>query len=353
LRLLIAIDKSRFSYLKPFAQELSKLGIDCKITDDLGIYDNSILDKKYFRWLKTPDQFKRTITEYKPDLVFTERTSHFSLLTIKSKIPLCIFLRGDPWGESELARETMYTSKTDRLELWTKGRLSEKCFKDSTLILPICKYLENIVRQHHPEKNISTFYQGIDLSEWHPVNEMELKHPCVGLLQGAWIWGKTKEMLTLVKVMEAMPNVTFYWAGDGPYRDRILPILSKYKNFKWLGSLSYPDKVQEYLAAIDVYALMSGMDMSPHTILEASAMKKPIVATNVGGIPELVNDNAAYLIQVGDHQEWINKLSMLIKENEKQEQMGLAAHDFVKNKFSWEIIAKKFIEILDSVGINH
>ena len=183
--------------MKPFTIELEKLGIECIIVDDLDIYDDSISGKKYFRWIKTPEKFKDIISKHKPDLVFTERTSHFSSLVLKSKIPLCIFLRGDPWGESELAKETMCTSKIDRFELWAKQRITEKCFAGSTLILPICKYLEKTVREHHPGRNISTFYQGIDPLEWQQSDRMVLKHPCVGLLQGAWIWGKTKEMLKI------------------------------------------------------------------------------------------------------------------------------------------------------------
>ena len=116
------------------------------MVNDLSIYDHSMFDKKYFRWMKTPEQFTRVITDYKPDMVFTERSSHFSLLTIKSKIPLCIFLRGDPWSESTLAKETMYTSKIDRLNIWIKERIAKKCFKNATLILPISKYLKNIVK---------------------------------------------------------------------------------------------------------------------------------------------------------------------------------------------------------------
>ena len=51
---------------------------------------------------------------------------------------------------------------------------------------------------------------------------MNLKHPCVGLLQRASWWGKTSEMLILKKVLEKMPDVSFYWAGDGPLRERVL-----------------------------------------------------------------------------------------------------------------------------------
>lgn len=353
LKVLIAVDKSRFLILKPFVNELIKLGIECKMIDDLDIYSNSILDKKYFRWIKIPKQFSHVITNYNPDLVFTERTSHFSILTIKSKIPLCIFIRGDLWSESILAKETMHTSKIDRLKIRLKERITEKCFKNATLILPICKYLQNIVRQNYPKSEMSVFYQGIDLSEWNQENTMELKHPCVGLLQGAVIWGKAQEMLVLENVLKSMPDVTFYWAGDGPYRNKILPVLSKYENFKWLGALQYPDKVRQYLSSIDVYGLMSGLDMAPHTILEAAAMKKPIVATDVGGIPELMKNNeTGFLVGKGNAEEWVKKLSLLINDEQKRKDMGEEGRRFVEENFNWNKIAREFLDILNERGIN-
>jgi len=82
-----------------------------------------------------------------------------------------------------------------------------------------------------------------------------------------------------------------YGSDDGPYREKILAEFGKYDNFKWLGNLEYPDKVREFLTEIDVYALVSGIDMSPLTLQEPQLMKKPVVATNVGGISELMKDN--------------------------------------------------------------
>ena len=82
---------------------------------------------------------------------------------------------------------------------------------------------------------------------------MKLEHPCAGLVQDANWWGKTKEMLTLDKVMESLPDVHFYWAGDGQYKDKILQAYSKHKNFHYLGTIDYPDKVREFLTEIDMY----------------------------------------------------------------------------------------------------
>ena len=347
--MLIAIDKTRFFYLKQFGDALKNYGFECKLIDDLDVYDKKDFFNKYLKWVIVPKKFQEIIQKFKPDVIFTERVSHFSSLVVKLNIPLIIFLRGDYWEEVKSGKETIHKSQNKHMEIWLKQKIAHKCFSRSTLILPICKYLENIVKEHYPNKPTEVLYQGIDPSNWYPQKGMNLKHPCVGLLQDARIWEKTKEMLTLAKVMEEMPNVTFYWAGDGPYRDKVLPLLSKYENFKWLGSLQYPDEVRKFLTEIDVYELISGIDMSPHTILEAALMKKPVIATNVGGIPESIkNLETGLLVEKGDYNSWIEKLTLLVNEKKKADKMALSGYDFVKQNFTWDTIASDFARIANS-----
>ena len=126
-------------------------------------------------------------------------------------------------------------------------------------------------------------------------------------------------------------------------------MLEKYDNFKWLGSLSYPDKVREYLSEIDVYALISGLDTLGVTLLESMLMKKPIIATNVGGIPEIIeNGENGFLIEKGDHAEWINKISYLINNEQKAKEMSEIGYKFAKDNFSWDKIAKDLLRIINS-----
>ncbi len=216
-KLLLAVDKSRQFYISQFADVLRKKGITCKIIDDLDIYGNSKLNRRYFRWLSKPQELENVINEFKPNIVFTERVSHFSSLILKYNIPLIIFLRGDYWNEVKWGKETLDKSVTKEFEIFTKQKIADKCFKKSSLILPICKYLKKIVMEKYPDKDVDVLYQGINESDWFSQKGLELKHPCVGLLQGAEIWEKTKEMLILPKIIEKMPHVNFYWAGDGPY----------------------------------------------------------------------------------------------------------------------------------------
>ena len=178
---------------------------------------------------------------------------------------------------------------------------------------------------------------------------MKLKHPCVGLLQVATWWGKSHEMLILKKVLERMPDVHFYWAGDGPLRERILSELNKYDNFHWLGRLQYPDKVREYLSEIDVYALVTGMDLASLSLKEAQLMKKPVIATNIGGNPEMMIDGkTGFLVEKDNHEQLIEKLTVLLQAKKLGKQMGEDGQKFIEETFNWEVVTKFFIKTLES-----
>lgn len=347
MRLLIAGAKSKFFHLKEFGDALAKIGVEYKLVHDLEVY-TGFPSKNIMNWFPSKKKFNSLISEFKPDAVFIDRQAHFGLATIEAKIPLFILLRGDYWSEIRWARETLYRSPIKRIVLWQRDRIAKKCFAGATAIIPICKYLEPIVKQHYPEKLVQVLYGGIDASRWYPVKGMKLEHPCVGLLQGAWIWGKTQEILTLENVIKSLPSVTFYWAGDGPYRHKITNILSKYKNFRWLGALQYPDQVREYITSLDVYALPSGIDMSPLTLQEAQLMKKPVIATNAGGIPELMKDDqTGFLIQKGDHNAWIEKITILLNDKSLAQKFGENGRKFVEDEFSWEKTARNFVYIVE------
>ena len=350
-RLLIGASSSKIFHLNEFAKELIKLGIETKVVFDVD-YSDGFPSRRIKHWIKPKKTFKKLIEEFKPDIILVDRQRHFGLDAIKEKIPLIIHLRGNYWKEMKTARKTIYKSLPKQVALNAWEKIGEECFKGAEIIVPICKYLDEITKKKLQNKNTFVMYQGIDPSKWYNTNGIKLEHPCVGLLQGAVIWDKTKELLILENVLEKLPNVKFYWVGDGPFRKEIMAKLEKYKNFEWLGALEYPNKVREYLSEIDMYALISGLDMSPLTLLEAQLMKKPVIATNVGGIPEQMRDGeTGFLVEKGNSEEWIKKLSILIEDKQKRENIGNKGRKFVEENFNWNKIAKEFLKNIEKEGI--
>lgn len=348
MKLLIAYgSKGKFFHMKEFANSLEKFGVQCELVEGTH-YSKGFPSKNPKDWFFGNKEFKKLINHIKPDAVFIDRQSHFGVSVLKAKIPLFVLLRGHYWSEIEFAKKTLYKGLLMRTVIWFRNRIAEKIFRDATVVLPICKYLEGVVKQHHPTQTTAVFFEGINSSHWYHAEGMKLNHPCVGLLQDANWWGKTKEMLILKKVLEKMPEVTFYWAGDGPYRQQILSELEKYKNFKWLGRLEYPDKVREYLNEIDVYALITGMDLAPLTLKEAQLMEKPVICTDVGGVGEMMADNqTGFLVKDGNYEDLIEKLTLLINDKELAEKMGKEGKKFVVKTFSWEVIAKMFLDVVE------
>ena len=303
-----------YFHLKDFGEALTKFNIDYQLVRETD-YVIGFPTKHVSKLISSKRKFKKLIESFEPDAVLVDRQSNFGLEVIKAGIPLFVLLRGHHWSELEFAKETIYKDRFMRKIVDVRSQVAEKVFAGATAILPICNYLIDVVKEHHPTQKMNVFVEGIDSSKWYKQEGIKLKHPCVGLLQDANWWGKTKEMLTLQKVIESMPNVNFYWAGDGQYKNRVLDVLEKFDNFHWLGSLQYPDKVREYLTEIDIYALTTGMDLAPLSLKEAQLMGKPVVATNVGGNPEMMMDGkTGFLVKEGDANDLFEKLSSLLKK---------------------------------------
>tara|TARA_B100001105_G_scaffold224514_1_gene193569 strand:- start:419 stop:1471 length:1053 start_codon:yes stop_codon:yes gene_type:complete len=345
MRVLFGVSSSKFFHVQELVNALEKLQIQCKLVFDQDYADN-YPSRKIENWFSSNQKFKKLIDEFKPDAIFIDRQRHFGLQASKTKIPLLMQLRGDYWKETEMARKTLYKSFPKNLALKKWEEIAQVCFEGSKVILPLCNYLKEIVKSRYPDKPNEVLQSGITASNWFPTKGMKLKHPCVGLVQSAVILEKTEELLTLTKVLEKMPEVNFYWVGDGPYRDTVLPILEKFENFHWLGKLEYPDKVRDFLTEVDVYALVTGIDMSPLTVQEAQLMEKPVVATNVGGVPELMLDGkTGFLVKKGSDEELYEKLSLLINDEKKSQRMGKEGRKYVSKNFSWEKIATDLVQI--------
>ena len=347
MKLLIVYgSQGKFFHLKEFSDALEKQNVQVRLVKDTD-YSRGFPSKKISDWFNGDKKFKELIREFKPDGIFADRQSHFALHAIKSEVPTFILLRGHYWQEYFWGMKTLGNNFKNRVAIWFRNKIAEEVFERATAILPICKYLEDVVKERYPKQNTGVFLEGINSALWYHTEKMKLQHPCIGLVQDANWWGKTKELLVLEQVLEKMPNVFFYWVGDGPYRKKITDKLEKFDNFKWLGRLDYPDNIRKFLETIDVYALITGMDLAPLTLKEAQLMEKPVIATDVGGDKEMMVDKkTGFLVKEGDANDIIKKLSRILENKQMATEMGKEGVEFIKKQFNWDRVAKNFLEII-------
>ena len=117
-------------------------------------------------------------------------------------------------------------------------------------------------------------------------------------------------------------NVEFLVAGDGPY----LP-----QGVNLLGKISQREIVK-YFHACDVFFMPSREEGSPHVILEAMAAGTPFIASNVGGIQEIIPKNSEkFLCEVGNIDCFAQKIKTLLDNKDIYDQVQKTNLEFVKN----------------------
>ena len=114
--------------------------------------------------------------------------------------------------------------------------------------------------------------------------------------------GPQKALGVALQAVAAVPDVSLAIAGDGPERDELeqrVSTLGLRDRVHFLGALSREDVLRLFRAA-DAVILSSSWENLPHTVLEALAVGTPVIATAVGGVPEIVRDGENGLLVPAD-----------------------------------------------------
>jgi len=118
-------------------------------------------------------------------------------------------------------------------------------------------------------------------------------------------------------------------------------------NVKYCTSLPWSEAM-ETLKASQVFVLPSRVESVPQSILEAFFLKIPVIATNVGGIPELVTNNkTGILVKPNDPEDLLDKINYLLNDGELRKTLANNAYDFVLKNFSWEFLIGKYIKLYE------
>jgi glycosyltransferase involved in cell wall biosynthesis len=105
--------------------------------------------------------------------------------------------------------------------------------------------------------------------------------------------------------------------------------------------------IAHLLAAMDVYALVSRKESGPLSVLEAMATGLPVLATDVGMLPEFVRDGSGgHIVKVGDTHAMTEKLVALAQDSARRTAMGVAAHAIVTGDYSIDRIGPQTEAIL-------
>jgi len=139
------------------------------------------------------------------------------------------------------------------------------------------------------------------------------------------------------RVAAAVPDIRFLLVGDGELRPQIELQIKELKLERQIILTGFRNDIPRLLAAMDIVVLSSHLEGLGTSLLDAMAMARPVVATRVGGIPEMVEDGlTGRLVPPRDPAALADALIELIRRPDEQKRMGEAGRARMLEKFSAE-----------------
>ncbi len=213
-----------------------------------------------------------------------------------------------------------------------------------------------------PRDRVELLYNGVDHDRHRadPARRVEVR-AALGLADdviaigtaGRLVGIKNQAMLlrgaALLRANTSRP-VKIFLAGGGPLEEELTAQIAAADLQDTVVLLGQRDDVPDLLRAWDVFVLTSLSEGTSVTLLEAMSSGLPVVATAVGGNPELVEPGVqGLLVPSNDHDALAEALGLLVDDDEKRRLMGEAGRARVEATFRFDRMVDRFLEIYHEV----
>jgi N-acetyl-alpha-D-glucosaminyl L-malate synthase BshA len=180
--------------------------------------------------------------------------------------------------------------------------------------------------------------------------------------------GRLVDLKGIIHLIDAMPDVllkypdtTLLIIGDGPEKDFLnlrIQALGIVKNVKMLGRIN-PINLFPYYQSSDIFVLPS-ININGKTealgvvLLEAMASGCPVIGSNVGGIPDIIDDGEnGFLVPEQRPDVLAEKIVQLLSDDELKEKFRKNGYTKIQHFFTWDIIAMEFSNVYAMVFTDH
>lgn len=150
------------------------------------------------------------------------------------------------------------------------------------------------------------------------------------------------------RVMVRCPEAKFVVAGDGPDRAELDALIDQLGIRDQVRMLGRCDNMPGIYASLDVMVSSSRMEGLPIALLEGMASRLPVVATPVGGIPTVIQDDrTGMLAPAEDPEKLAAAIVELLRDPAKRERLGSAARRLVEDEFSAERMTADYLRVYE------
>jgi glycosyltransferase involved in cell wall biosynthesis len=264
--------------------------------------------------------------------------------------PIARALRVPAVLSSTLGNRNLLDPRTRRQVRWTDKIV------DSIVVNCEAMRRHMIDDEHVGSDRIELCYNGVDTAHFYPAAaRRHAPSAHASFVIGAVCVLRPEKALDLLqeafaRVRHLKPGMKLVIVGSGPELPRLKA------NSHRLGLLDECElvpatrSVPQFLRSFDIYVSCSCSEAFSNTILEAMACGCSLVASRVGGTPELIgNDERGLLFQPGDAGDLAAKLTTLIEDESLRRKFGTRAAEFARRKLSIEIAARRMADIYETM----
>lgn len=318
------------------AEELRKLPVSL-----------TIISERAFSPVGIAYRLGKTFRHIRPDIVHTHKykDSFIGALVARSVgIPYVVrVIHGlpEPFKGLNNAKMVGYTLADRVITDWLVDR-----------VVAVSSDIEQVLTSRYGSKRVLCIHNGVDLEAVRVTTQRAALRRKWYIAEGAVVIG-TVGRLVPVKghaiLMEAtrilrasMHNVTLVLVGDGPLRYDLEASAKRLGVANAIVFAGHQDEAYDFMNMMDIFVLPSLHEGIPMVVLEALALQRPVVATRVGGIPEVIaHDLSGKLVNAGDAAELALALQELIERPEKARALGVAGRRQVEQEFSANTMAER------------
>ena len=152
------------------------------------------------------------------------------------------------------------------------------------------------------------------------------------------------------KILTLRNDITFLILGDGPEMKHLEKNIKESGLKDFIQVLGFTNTISQYYEAMDFLILPSLAESMPMAILESFSLRKPVIATAVGGIPEIVQHTiSGLLVQPGDVDALAQAIYSLLDDPRKTLEMGNKGYAQVKAHHTVEAQVAKYLSVYEQV----
>jgi glycosyltransferase involved in cell wall biosynthesis len=136
-------------------------------------------------------------------------------------------------------------------------------------------------------------------------------------------------------------------AGDGSQRQAIAArakALNVASRYRYHGVYTHPEECRAFMESLDVFVMPSFTEGTPNSVVEAMACGKPIIASEVGGVPDMIGLDAGILVPAGDKGALAEAILRLAQDAGLRQTMGTAAKERYQKLFAPNVVVPLMVK---------